>query len=40
MAFLNSDISQGSVVTQLTCAGTINKGFVANLLVNLSVKEL
>jgi len=37
--FLNSDISQGSVVTQLRCGGIINKDFVANLLVNLSVKE-
>ena len=37
--FLNTDISQGSVVTQLSCGGIINKRFVANLLVNLSVKE-
>jgi len=37
--FLNSDISQGSVVTQLRCGGIITKGFVVNLLVNLSVKE-
>jgi len=37
--FLNSDISQGSVVTQLRCGGIINKGFVANLVMNLSVKE-
>ena len=37
--FLNSDISQGSVVTQLRCGGIINKCFVTNLLVNLSVKE-
>jgi len=37
--FLNSDISQGSVVTQLRCGGIINNGFVANLLVNPSVKE-
>jgi len=36
---LNSDISQGSVVTQLRCGGIINKHFVANLLVNLSAKE-
>jgi len=36
--FLNSDNSQGRVVTQLRCGGIINKGFVANLLVNLSVK--
>ena len=38
--FLNSDISQGSVVTQLKCGGIISQGFVANLLVNLSVKEV
>jgi len=37
--FLNSDISQGNVVTQLRCGRIINKGFVANLLVNLSVEE-
>ena len=37
--FSNSDTSQGSVVTQLRCGGIINKDFVANLLVNLSVKE-
>ena len=37
--FLNSDISQGSVVTQLRCGGIINEDLVANLLVNLSVKE-
>ena len=36
---LNSDISRGSVVTQLMCGGIINKGFVAYLLVNLPVKE-
>ena len=36
---LNCDISEGSVVTQLRCGRIINKGFVANLLVNLSVKE-
>jgi len=29
--FLNSDISQGSVVTQLTCGEIISQGFVANL---------
>jgi len=39
MAFFNSDILQGSAVTQLRCGGTINKAFVANLLVNLLVKE-
>jgi len=37
--FLNSDISQGSVVTQLRCGEIISQCFVANLLVNLSVKE-
>ena len=37
--FLNSDFSQGGVVTQLRCVGIINKGFVANLLVNLSVEK-
>ena len=36
--FSKSDISQGSVVIQLRCGGII-KGFVTNLLVNLSVKE-
>ena len=41
MAFLlNSDTSQGSVVTQLRCGEIISQGFVANLLVNLSVKEV
>jgi len=38
--FLNSDISQVSVVTQLRCGEIISQGFVANLLVNLSVKEV
>jgi len=38
--FLNSDIKQGSVVTQLRCDEIISQGFVANLLVNLSVKEI
>jgi len=38
--FLNSDISQGSVVTQLRCGEMISQGFVANLLVNLSVEEV
>jgi len=37
---LNSDVSQGSVVTQLRCGEIINQGFVANLPVNLSVKEV
>jgi len=41
MAFyLNSDISQGSVVMQLRCCEIISQDFVANLLVNLSVKEV
>jgi len=35
---LKTDISQGSVVTQLSCAGIVNENFVANLLVNLIVK--
>jgi len=35
---LNSDISQDSVVTQLRCGEIISQGFVANLLMNLSVK--
>jgi len=38
--FLNSDISQGSVVTQLRCGEIISQGFVAILPVNLSVKEI
>ena len=37
--FWNTDISQGSVVTRLTCGGIVNEGFVAYLLVNLLVKE-
>ena len=37
--FLNTDISQGSVVTQLRYCGIVNEDFVANILVNLSVKE-
>jgi len=36
--FLNTGISQGSVVAQLKCGRTINEDFVANLLVNLPVK--
>jgi len=36
---LNSDISQSSAVTQLRCGLIVNEDFVANLLVNLSVKE-
>jgi len=37
--FLNTDILQGSVVAQLRCGGIVNEYFVANLLMNLSVKE-
>jgi len=37
--FFNIDISQGSVVTQLRCGGIVNEDFVANLLLNLTVKE-
>ena len=37
--FLNTDISQGSVVTQLRCGGIVNDNFVVYLLVNLSVKK-
>ena len=37
--FFNTDISQGSVVTHLRYGGIVNEDFVANLLVNLSVKE-
>jgi len=36
---LNTDISQGSAATHLRCGGILNEGFVANLLVNLPVKE-
>jgi len=38
--FVNSDISQGSVVTQLRCDEMISQGFVAILVVNLPVKEV
>ena len=38
--FLNSDVSQNNVVTQLRCRGITNKGFVGNFVVNLSVKEV
>jgi len=38
--FLDTDISQGSVVTQLRFGGIVNEeDFVANLVVNLPVKE-
>ena len=36
---LNTDISQGSVVTQLRCGVIVDEDSVANLLMNLSVKE-
>jgi len=39
VAILNTDISQGSVVTQLRCGGIVNEDFVVNSLVNLSMKE-
>ena len=39
-AFLNYDISQGSVATFLRCGGIFNVDFIANLLASLSVKEL
>ena len=35
MAIFNTDISQGSVVTQLRCGGIVNE----DLLVNLPVKN-
>ena len=37
--FLNTDISQGSVTTQLRCGGIFPCEFVANLPPSLSVKE-
>jgi len=36
---LNTDISHGSVITQLRCGGIANDDFVGNLPVNLPVKE-
>jgi len=39
LEFFSTDISQRSVVTHLRCGGIVNEDFVANLLVNLSVKE-
>ena len=36
--FLNTDISQGSVATQLRCGGIFNYDFVANLSLSLTVK--
>jgi len=38
--FSNTDISQDSVVTPLRYGGIVTEDFVANLLVNLPVKEL
>ena len=37
--FLNTDISQNSVVTYLRCGGIFKYEFVANLPVSLPVKE-
>ena len=37
--FLNTDISQGNVATCLRCVGRVKEHFVANLLMNLSVKQ-
>jgi len=37
--FSNTDISQSSLATRLRCGGIVRDDFVANLLVNLSVKE-
>jgi len=37
--YLITDISQSSAVTQLRCGGIVSDDFVANLPVNLSVKE-
>ena len=37
--FLDIDISQGSVVTRLTCGGIFKYELVANLPVSLPVKE-
>ena len=39
-AFLNSDISQGSVTTFVRCGGIFNVDVIANLLTSLSEKEL
>jgi len=38
--FLNTDISQGSVVTRLGCGGVFKYDFVTNFLLSLTVKEL
>ena len=37
--FLNTDISQGSVVTRLGCCGVFKYDFVTNFLLSLTVKE-
>jgi len=37
--FLNIDISQGSVATRLRCGGIFKYEFIANLPVNLPVKN-
>jgi len=37
--FLNTANSQGSVETQLRCGEIVNEDFVANLLLNLTMKE-
>jgi len=39
MAILNTDISQGSVATQLRCGEMFNNDFIENLPVSLTVKE-
>jgi len=39
LQFSDIDVSQGSVATCLRCGRIVNDNFVANLLVNLSVKE-
>jgi len=38
--FLNTDISQGSVVTRLGCGGVFVYDFVTNFLLSLTVKEI
>ena len=40
MAFLNSDISEGSAATFARCGGMFDVDVTANLLTSLSVKEL
>jgi len=39
MVIFGTDISQGSVVTQLRCGGIFKYEFVANLPLSLPVKE-